>query len=235
MKLIPGLIKLTHSIVRLCYPKICLACGESMSQQEDVICTICVLRLPYTNFHHHDDNPLSKKFWGRVTIEQIDSLLYFEKASKTKQLLYNLKYNNRQDVGTKLAKIVIEHYQDLALQQKYDGIITVPLHLKKLKIRGYNQCDSFALQLSRSWQIPYLKDALCRISNNPSQTGKNRMMRWENVKDVFSVNEKVQLQGKHLLLIDDILTTGATLEACANQILEIQNTKISILAMACKI
>lgn len=235
MKIKSVFTKILHSLFSLCYPKICLACGESMSAQEDVICTICVLRLPYTNFHYHEDNPLSKKFWGRVNIEGIDSLLYFEKASKTQRLLYYLKYNDRQDVGTKLAEIIVDRYQNLALQQKYDGIVSVPLHFKKLKKRGYNQCDNFALQLSRSWQIPYLKDALLRTSNNPSQTGKSRILRWENVKDVFRVNEKIQLKDKHILLIDDVLTTGATLEACANQIIAIENTRISILTMACKI
>jgi ComF family protein len=235
MNITSALLKNLHFILRLCYPKICLACGDSLSSQEEVICTVCVLRLPYTNFHFHEDNPLSKKFWGRVPIQGIDSLLYLEKESKTQQLLYNLKYNARQDVGTKLAEILVERYQNLALQQKYDGIVSVPIHFKKLKIRGYNQCDHFALQLSRSWQIPYLKDALQRNSNNPSQTGKSRILRWENVKDVFSVNEKASLKDKHLLLVDDVLTTGATLEACSNQILAIENTKISILTMACKI
>lgn len=224
-----------NSLVQLCYPKICLACGTNMSSQEFVICTICELRLPYTNFHLHPENPLSKKFWGRVPISNIDSILYFEKASKTQQLLYNLKYNDRQDVGSKLAQILVERYQNFELTKRYDGIVSVPLHYKKLKRRGYNQCDSFAHQLSTSWEIPYYKNALQRIQNNPSQTGKTRIMRWENVKDVFRISQQTQLTKKHLLLVDDVLTTGATLEACANQILALENTSVSILTMACKI
>ena len=152
-----------------------------------MICAICELRLPFTNFHLHDENPLYKKFWGRVKIENIDSLLYFEKASKTQKLLYNLKYNNRQDVGIKLAKILIDKYENHALTQKYDGIISVPLHYKKMKRRGYNQCDSFAYQLSASWQIPYFSNTLIRNTDNDSQTGKTRIDRWENVHTIFSV------------------------------------------------
>ena len=224
-----------QSTFSLFYPKVCLACGSDLSKQEQVICVICELRLPYTNFHHHDSNPLAKKFWGRIPLHDIDSLLYLEKASKTEELLYNLKYNNRQDIGTKLAEILVAKYDEQNLRKKYDGILSIPLHIKKLKLRTYNQCDSFAAHLSHTWQIPYFKKALERKVYNESQTGKNRINRWENVKGVFSVQQSDVLKDKHLLLIDDVLTTGATLEACAQKILEIENTKLSILTMACKI
>jgi ComF family protein len=224
-----------NSIFQLCYPKICAACAHNLSKQENVICTICSMKLPYTHFYKLETNPLEKKFWGRIPIENIDSFLYFEKGSLTQELLHKLKYESRQDVGLKLAELLIYYYQEKHLTQKYDGIITIPLHPAKEKIRGYNQCDSFAKKLSSSWEIPYYKNSIVRLNNTVSQTGKNRIDRWDNVNNIFEVKEKENLGHKHLLLIDDVITTGATIEACAQEILKLPNCRISVLTMACKI
>lgn len=225
----------SSNLLQLFYPKICAACADTLNSQENTICLVCEQSLPFTNFHLHDNNPLSKKFWGRVEIEQIDSLLYFEKGSKTQELLHHLKYNNRQEIGTKLAEILIKRYDNAALTQKYDAIVSIPLHYKKLKRRGYNQCDTFAQKLSQIWQIPYYKDVIIRNHDNITQTGKNRIDRWENVADIFSIKNEAQLKNKHILLVDDVLTTGATIEACSQNIISIENTKLSVITMACKV
>ena len=223
------------NLIQLFYPKLCSACSSTLNSQEEIICIVCEHRLPYTNFHLHDSNPLNKKFWGRIEISSIDSLLYFEKGSRTQELLHQLKYNNKQEIGSKLAEILIRRYDEAALTQKFDAIISIPLHYKKLKRRGYNQCDSFAQKLSTVWQIPYYNNAIVRNHDNVTQTGKNRIDRWENVADIFSVKDKVQLQNKHILLVDDVLTTGATIEACAQNIVTIEKTKLSVITMACKV
>lgn len=224
-----------HSLVGLFYPKICASCGEHLNTQENVVCSICTFRLPFTNFHLVAESPLHKKFWGRVDISHIDSLLFLEKASKTQNLLYQLKYQSRQDIGVFLAEQVINRYAGLDIRNKIQLILCVPLHTSKRKKRGYNQCHSFARHLSKTWQIPFSPLSIQRLVNNDSQTGKNRIERWKNVEHSFAIKNKKTLEGKHVLLIDDVLTTGATLEACAIQILAVNQTKLSILTMACKV
>lgn len=223
------------SFLQLFYPKICVACSESLIQQEETICLICENNLPFTNFYLIQNNPLQKKFWGRIDIQNIDSILFFEKDSTTQHLLHQLKYQNRQDVGTKLANIYTENCKASSINFSFDGIVSVPLHSKKLKRRGYNQCETFALKIAQNWHIPYFKNALKRNVDTQSQTGKNRTDRWDNVAEIFEVNEPKLIQNKHILLVDDVLTTGATIEACGIKILEIPNTKLSVLTMACKI
>jgi len=223
------------SLVQLFYPNICLACSNALNSQEENICIVCEQRLPYTNFHLHESNPLIKKFWGRIDLNYIDSLLYFEKGSRTQELLHQLKYHGKQEIGTTLAEILIKKYDNAALNQKFDAIVSIPLHYKKLKRRGYNQCDNFCKKLSENWQIPYYPNAIIRNSDTITQTGKNRIDRWENVADIFSVNHEEILKNKHILLIDDVLTTGATIEACAQKILSVENTKLSVITMACKV
>lgn len=224
-----------NAIIELFYPKVCVACAQHLSRQEETICTVCILRFPYTNFHLFEQNPLFKKFWGRLNLQTIDSLLYLEKGSRTEKLLYHLKYNQRPDVGSRLAELVIQKYTSNDVDTHFDLIITVPLHPLKLKKRGYNQCSSFAKKLSSSWGIPLRESYLIRTQNNVTQTGKSRINRWENVENIFKFEPEYDYSDKHILLIDDVLTTGATLEACALAIQRKANVKLSILTMACKV
>lgn len=223
------------SLSQLFFPKICVACAENLIQQEETLCLVCEHKLPFTNFSAIENNPLQKKFWGRIELQRADSLLFFEKDSTTQHLLHQLKYQNRQDVGTKLANILTEKYKTNNINIPFDGVVSVPLHKKKLKRRGYNQCDTFAQKIAEKWHIPYFKNALKRNIDTKSQTGKNRADRWENVAEIFEVAEPDIIKNKHLLLIDDVLTTGATLEACGMKILELPNTQLSVLTMACKL
>lgn len=224
-----------QSFSQLFFPKICVACSESLTQQEETICLLCQNKLPFTNFYALENNPLQKKFWGRIELQKIDSFLFFEKDSTTQHLLHQLKYANRQDVGTMLGSLLGEKYATNNTIVPFNCIVSVPLHQKKLKRRGYNQCDTFAQKLSEEWHIPYFKNALKRNTDTKSQTGKSRTERWDNVAEIFSVIEPEKLRNKHVLLIDDVLTTGATVEACGMKILEMEDTKLSVLTMACKI
>lgn len=220
-------------LMQLIYPNNCLLCEANLLNNEKCICTICEVKLPYTNYHLLKDNPIEKKLWGRVQIEDAASLLFFEKGLKVQQLISHLKYKNRQDVGEKLGQIYAQTILNSSSEfLKIDAIIPVPLHLKKLRKRGYNQCSTFAFQLGQEWKKPVLNQAISRNINTISQTGKNRISRWENVSNIFEVKQAKKLEGKHILIVDDVMTTGATLEALAHQILKIPNTKVSILVMA---
>jgi ComF family protein len=231
MRAINDYIKgLTH----LFFPHVCAGCNGSMAKGEEVLCLKCELKLPETRFHTIIENPCEKKFWGRVNVERASSFLFFEKGSSTQKLMQLLKYQGRQDVGALLGKLYARKIaQEAPDFTRVDMIIPVPLHEAKLRSRGYNQCDSIAQAFAETWQKPIFKNILIRTHNNITQTGKNRMGRWENVDKIFAVTQPDKIKNKHILLIDDVLTTGATLEACSQEILKIEGTKISILTLAC--
>jgi len=221
------------SFINLLYPDFCMICQSDLLTNEKTICTICETKLPYTDYHLVKNNPIEKKLWGRVDVENATALLFFEKGLDVQTLISGLKYKNREDVGVKLAEI----YAEILLESKnellnVDLIIPIPLHYKKKKKRGYNQCDEFVKTLSEKLDIPFSFDSIKRVVDTISQTGKTRINRWENVSDIFKVVKLNNIKNKHILLVDDVITTGATLEALSLKILEIENTKISILVMA---
>tara|TARA_B110000908_G_C10165966_1_gene408380 strand:+ start:369 stop:1079 length:711 start_codon:yes stop_codon:yes gene_type:complete len=222
-----------NNFVNLVYPNYCVLCLSNLHQNEATICTICEVKLPYTNYHKSIDNPIEKKLWGRVPIQKASSLLFFEKGLEVQQLISNLKYKNREDVGAKLAEIYARHLlRDDSKFLKVDLLIPIPLHYKKKKRRGYNQCDSFTITLSEQLKIPFSLTSIERKVDTVSQTGKSRINRWENVSEIFKVVDSEKLKNKHILLIDDVMTTGATLEALANKVLAVEGTRVSLLVMA---
>ena len=222
-----------RSFINLLYPDFCLICENNLLKNEKTICTICEVKLPYTNYHLIKDNVIEKKFWGRVDVQKASALLLFEKGLDVQTLISNLKYKKREDVGVKLAelyaKILLESNSDFL---KIDIIIPIPLHYKKQQKRGYNQCDEFVKILSEKLNIPYSLTSIKRTKDTISQTGKNRIKRWENVSDIFEIAIVKDIENKHILIVDDVITTGATIEAMALKILEIKGTKISIILMA---
>ncbi|MFT4643788.1 MAG: ComF family protein [Planctomycetota bacterium] len=227
------IIEHLSNFVNLVYPNYCVLCQSNLHQNEATICTICEVKLPYTNYHKSIDNPIEKKLWGRVPIQKASSLLFFEKGLEVQQLISNLKYKNREDIGAKLAEIYARHLiRDQSEFLKVDLLIPIPLHYKKQKRRGYNQCDSFTITLSEQLNIPFDLKSIERKVDTISQTGKSRIKRWENVSEIFKVTNLDKLKNKHILLIDDVMTTGATLEALANKILAIEGTQVSVLVMA---
>lgn len=228
------LIELANNAINLLFPNLCNACDKPLVKGEETICLFCETRLPLTNYHlSSKENPLIDKFIGRLDIEFALSYLFYDKGGNTQQLLRALKYNGKEEVGNYLGF----NYGELFKEQNhpitsYDIIIPLPLHPKKQKKRGYNQCDSIAKGLSESIGIPYNNEIVKRNINNITQTGKNRIERWRNVENIFKIDYSTQLLNKSILLIDDIITTGATLEACGREILKIEGTKLSILTIA---
>jgi ComF family protein len=219
----------------LVYPSVCMACGESLLKHEDCICSQCIYYLPKTNFHLQSENAVSKLFWGRVKVENACAFYYFKKEGKVQNLLHQLKYKGQKQVGIKLGNL---YGLDLKQDKKFEEIsliLPVPLHPDKEKKRGYNQSEQFAQGLAQSMEIPYATDLLVRNFASETQTKKSKYKRWENVNSIFEINNPDALKDKHILLVDDVITTGATIEACAQHILSVPGTRVSIAAIACSI
>ena len=220
------------NIFSLFFPEICLCCKAHLTTNEHVVCTICRHDLPTTHFSFEKDNAVEKSFYGRIPIEKATVLFYFFKKGKIQQLIHQLKYNKQQQVGNFVGSWLADEILESQRFNDVDCIVPVPLHLKKLKKRGYNQVTTFGETLSDKLQIPYIENVLLRISATSTQTKKIRLDRWKNVQELFFVQDHTALQNKHILLIDDIITTGATLEACCQAFKNTKNIKISIACMA---
>jgi ComF family protein len=188
--------------------------------------------LPLTHHNNLKEHEMHRAFYGIVPFEFGASLLYFRKKGIAQQLMHNLKYKNQQEIGTFLGDIFSNNVLDLPVFNAIDVIIPVPLHKKRLHERGYNQVTTFCEALEKNLAIPIIDSVLVKSINLKSQIQKSKENRLETNKNVFSIENAHKIEGKHILLVDDIFTTGATIEACAKEILKIKNTKISIVTMA---
>ena len=220
-----------EDLFSLFFPQLCCGCGKHLFSNESVICTDCVYNLPYTNFHEYADNPVAKQLWGRVPFVSAHAYLYFQKGSRVQSLMHQLKYNNKPEVAFKLGEMYGLKLKNLHLLQNTTAIVPVPLHPAKQKKRGYNQSEYFAQGLGQSLHIP-VNRSLQRTVFTATQTKKSRFVRYENMKEVFSISDKKSLENKHVLLVDDVLTTGATIEACALELLKINGLQLSISTIA---
>lgn len=221
-----------NGFTHLFFPRTCQACGHVLYNQEEVICTKCLYHLPKTNFHFHESNPISRTFWGRVELNAATSYLFFNKQGKTQRLMHNLKYRGKKQVGIFLGKKFGTELMKSDLFKTVQVIIPVPMHPKKQHKRGYNQsaliAEGMALAMTAEVQI----DNLVKVLNTASQTKKSRYKRWENVKNVFQVRNEKLLENKHILIVDDVITTGATIEACAGRLAKVKGATISVAALA---
>ena len=221
-----------NDFLSLFFPLLCLLCRYNQRSTTQPLCIACQAKLAPTNLHLHQENEFTDRFEGRVQLELGASLYYFSKTSKVQKLLHLLKYGDRPMIGVQLGKWYGHILKEQSLFSTIDLIIPVPLHPKRERQRGYNQSTQFAIGLSETLNIPYRENVLKRQLYTPTQTGKNRVERLENVLPAFQLKQKEVIAGKHVLLVDDVLTTGATLEACALQLLEASNVKISMATIA---
>lgn len=225
-------MSILSGITNLIFPNICLACEKKLITGEKTICLNCQLTLPKTNYHLIKDNPVEKHFWGITHIEAATALYHFFKKTRVQHMIHQLKYKGRQDIGIRLGKFFgIELLQSPIFSQ-VDIITAVPLHPLKQQKRGYNQSELICQGISETLQKPFLNNILRRSVNTQTQTKKHRIQRWQNVESVFIIPHPETIQNKHILLVDDVITTGSTLQACANQLLAISGTKVSIAALA---
>lgn len=221
-----------ESLINLFFPKVCYSCNYLLVDNELYVCTSCRHKLPVTNFHFNNDDSVKRVFYGRVPIEQATALLRFEKKGLTQMLLHNLKYKGFEEIGLFLGNWLGTELKETEKYSNIDLIIPVPLHKKKLRKRGYNQVSLFAKQLAKHLNAEYVDDVLIKTTNTASQVNKNRISRWFYNTEIFQAINPQKIENKHVLLVDDIITTGATLEACSNILLNTKNVKISIATMA---
>ena len=225
-------MKIINNIVSLFYPRLCAACGDALQQNEQCICLDCMLHLPETQFHKKHFNPMRQVFDGRVPVEEVTALMSYKKANRTQKILHNLKYKGEKEIGAVLG----EYFGgQLLTEERYRGIqyiLPIPLHPKKQRKRGYNQSEWIAMGLSKGMGIPYLTDVLIRSQFTETQTRKNRFARWQNVKEVFAVQHPEKVEHTHVLLCDDVLTTGATTEAAIHKLLEVEGVRVSVATLA---
>src|SRR5690554_217784 len=220
-----------NNIKALLFPKNCVTCGFHITDQEDMIYVSCLYKLPRTNYHRVKDNPVSRKFDGRMPIHAAFSFLFFRKGNLSQNLLHKLKYQGREDFGERLGMLFAKDLKD----DKYplpDLLIPLPLHPKRLAQRGYNQCHSIARGMKAHLKIEIGYNTVKRVVANPTQTRKTRFDRWLNVEHIFEVAEPDAVIGRHVLLLDDVITTGSTLEACGVCLLEAGAREISIATIA---
>ena len=221
-----------NDFISLIFPRICAACGNSLWKNEEGLCRLCEYHLPKTNFHHDLENPVTRLFQGRVRIETGAAFLYFNKGGKVQHLVHQLKYKGRKDIGILLGAQYGQLLKFAPLFNSTDAIVPVPLHPKKHKQRGYNQSEQFAIGLAGSMNIPVNMHLLSRTKATETQTRKSRFSRYQNVKEIFTVTSPQEWMGKHLLLVDDVITTGATLESCIQALTAIPDVRISVACLA---
>lgn len=216
----------------LIFPDLCFACGESLLSYEKFICLHCEYALPKTHFEVLKDNPIEQIFWGRANINAATAFLRFEKGGRVQRLLHALKYHGQQELGVLMGEQMAESIADIRRFSAIDAIIPVPLHPKKFKKRLFNQSECLANGISKVLDVPVLNNTLIRKIFNPTQTRKSRYQRWENVDGIFELQMPKAVSGKHVLLVDDVVTTGSTLEACALPLLKDSTLRLSIITFA---
>lgn len=224
--------RLATDLIGLLFPELCHACGTHLYYGEQEICTKCLYDLPYTDYHIFPENRVAKQLWGRLPFNAAMAMLYFKKGTKVQNLIHSLKYKDQIEVGVKLGYLLGER---LKLSKQYAGIdliVPVPLHQKKEKLRGYNQSKFIADGIAAALQVEVSTTHLIRNKSTESQTKKSRYTRYENMETVFQINEPLALKDKHILLVDDVITTGATLEACGISLLNCKIKKLSMAALA---
>ena len=228
MKIYPVFSAFSH----LLYPYLCFGCGVNEIDETEFICISCLSSLPYTQFEKIRNNPIEKLFWGRTNIKFACSTFYYIEQTPLQQLIHQVKYKEQQKLGIYLGTTMGNLLTLFFSENEVDLLIPMPLHPKKLKKRGYNQASLLCDGISKTTGRNYDEEVLVRTENTSTQTKKTRLESWENVHAVFSVNDSSKIRDKHILLVDDVITTGASTEACAQTLLNAGSKSVAICSLA---
>jgi len=223
---------MVNNLINLFFPKVCLGCKGFLLSEENVICSSCRHEIPLTQHFLNLENEAFMKFYGKIPVEHVSALFYFHKKGIVQEIIHELKYRGHQEVGTVFGEWISEELILLPISNNFDAVIPVPLHKKRLKERGYNQVTNFGIAIANKFQIPCNESLLHRNVYSKTQSKKDLLGRISVIDSLFDVTFNENDHNKHFLLIDDVLTTGATLEACGRALLKIPGAKISIVCMA---
>ena len=225
-------ISFWHRLLDLISPRLCVVCGQRLTATEDVICGKCNLHLPRTGYGQNPyENEMAKLFWGQIPIERASALYFYQSHAETANIIYELKYKNHPEIGEVMGRMLAKELQRSSFFDGIDGIVPIPLAKKRQRQRGYNQSMEIARGVSEITDLPIYYQVVRRTTFKGSQTKRGRWERNENVEHVFELIDEVTVSGKHLLIIDDVVTTGATIIACAKELQKAGNVKVSILAL----
>lgn len=222
----------TEGIIRLFYPLLCKACGNEVFSADNQLCWQCHEALPYTGFEAHADNPVRHLFTGRLHLEQAYSLLYFSKESITQAVIHRFKYQGEQELARYMGRLMAQRMLQHPHWQQVDALVPLPLNKRKLKQRGYNQAQLLAEGMSQVMHVPVHNTAVLRTRYTETQTRKTRLQRWLNVEHVFDIEKEHQLHGQHVILVDDVITTGATMDAMGAVLQRVPDLRLSLASLA---
>ena len=225
-------VEVFRDFVSLIFPNYCLGCEGSLVKGENLICTHCMLQMPSTNYHLVNNNSLRNRLSSRINIRYAMALFKFSKSGRVQSLLHALKYRNHPELGVMLGNLYADRMVDAGLAEAFELIIPVPLHPSRKRKRGYNQSAKFAEGISQKLGILFSDELIERTIKTETQTRKTKLNRWQNVTEVFHVKSVDSIQNKNVLLVDDVVTTGATLEACGNYLLDAGCSSLSIACIA---
>lgn len=226
------LTDLVDDFLSLLFPRICYGCGNHLMRNEKVICTECQVVIPRTDYHNQPGNPVEQLFWGRCVITKAAAFSYYTRGSRIRKLIHNLKYNGIQEIGIELGSIYGNLLRSSGFLNDVDLILPVPLHPSRERKRGFNQSRLICEGISSVSGIEVLADALVRPVKTQTQTRRSRFERWTNVEGIFELRTPTELEGKHVLIVDDVITTGSTIEACVNELSKVEGVSVSVVALA---
>jgi ComF family protein len=229
------LYDLWDDFISLLFPRLCYACGSQLLRNEYLICTGCYVSIPRTNFHLKAENPVAQLFWGRCMIQKAAAFSFYTRGSRIRNLIHKLKYSGIKEIGCELGRIYAVSLKSSGFTADIDIIIPVPLHPARKRIRGFNQSECISAGISDVTGLPLITDALIRTVLSATQTNRSRYERWTNVEGIFRVTDKAAIRGRHILLVDDVITTGSTIEACVHELLEVEDVKVSVIALGCAV
>lgn len=220
------------ALLHLFFPHLCAGCFTDMLDDQEMICSACMESLPFTQFENLETNPVEKLFWGRTPIKHAFSIFYYLTRTPIQQIIHQIKYKDNPALGVYMGKIMGLSMRNFFQHHTINLMIPMPLHPKKEYKRGYNQAAKLCQGIHETTYIEYREDLLIRNFNTSTQTKKTRIERWQNVSDVFEIVDPSAMEHQHILLVDDVITTGASTEACANLILKYKAASVSICSLA---